>query len=41
MGTKGCSLAPFFAKQLTDHILSAKEISPEADIKRFARILMR
>jgi predicted GIY-YIG superfamily endonuclease/glycine/D-amino acid oxidase-like deaminating enzyme len=41
MGTKGCSLAPFFAKQLTDHILFQKEILPEADIKRFSKILMR
>ena len=41
MGTKGCSLAPFFAKQLTDHLISGKEILPEADIKRFTKILMR
>jgi len=41
MGTKGCSLAPFFANQLTGYIVSAKEILPEADIKRFTKILMR
>lgn len=41
MGTKGCSLAPFFAKQLADHLIAQKEISPEADIKRFARILSK
>lgn len=41
MGTKGCSLAPYFAKQLTDHLLHGSEISPEADINRFSRILMR
>lgn len=39
MGTKGCSLAPYFAKQLTDHLIYRKEILPEADIKRFNRIL--
>jgi glycine/D-amino acid oxidase-like deaminating enzyme len=39
MGTKGCSLAPFFAKQLTDHLIYGKDILPEADIKRFNRIL--
>lgn len=39
MGTKGYSLAPFFAKQLTDHLLSNAVITPEADIKRFQRIL--
>jgi len=41
MGTKGCSLAPFFAKQLTGHITSTEEILPEAGIKRFSKILMR
>ena len=41
MGTKGCSLAPFFAKQLTEYLISGKEILPDADIKRFTRILMR
>lgn len=41
MGAKGCSLAPFFAKQLTDHLLHGKPIAPEADIRRFTRILQR
>jgi glycine/D-amino acid oxidase-like deaminating enzyme len=41
MGTKGCSLAPFFAKQLTDHLLFSKPISAEADVKRFAKTLSR
>ena len=41
MGTKGCSLAPFFAKQLADHIITGKEILPDADIRRFTKILMR
>ncbi len=41
MGTKGCSLAPFFASQLVDHLLRKKEIMPEADIKRFQKILAR
>jgi len=41
MGTKGCSLAPFFASQLADHLLREKEIMPEADIKRFQKILAR
>ena len=39
MGSKGCSLAPFFAKQLTDNLLDKKELMPEADIKRFSKIL--
>ena len=39
MGTKGCSLAPWFASQLVDKILYNKPVSPEADISRFKKIL--
>lgn len=39
MGTKGCSLAPFFAKQLVDRLLRDQPIAPEADISRFQRML--
>jgi len=41
MGTKGCSLAPYFAKQLTDHLINKSRILPEAGINRFSKILMR
>lgn len=41
MGTKGCSLAPYFAKQFVDHLAHETGILPEADIKRFTKILMR
>ncbi|MEP6699683.1 MAG: FAD-binding oxidoreductase [Bacteroidota bacterium] len=41
MGTKGCSLAPFLAKQLADHLCNDKPLNPEADIKRFQKILSR
>lgn len=41
MGTKGCSLAPFFAKQLTDHLLYEEPIAKDADVKRFSKILTR
>ena len=41
MGTKGCSLAPFFARQFTDHLLHGKPIIPEADVSRFQRMLSR
>jgi glycine/D-amino acid oxidase-like deaminating enzyme len=41
MGTKGCSLAPFFARQLVDYLLYSKPINPEADILRFQKILSR
>ncbi len=39
MGTKGCSLAPYFAKQLVDKIKYGKTILPDADISRFKKIL--
>jgi glycine/D-amino acid oxidase-like deaminating enzyme len=39
MGTKGCSLAPYFAKQMVQHLHHNAPIDPEADIKRFTRIL--
>lgn len=35
MGTKGCSLAPFFAEQFTSHILQQTAIDIEASIDRF------
>jgi glycine/D-amino acid oxidase-like deaminating enzyme len=41
MGTKGCSLAPFFAKQLTDHLVHQLPIAKDADVNRFAKILAR
>jgi glycine/D-amino acid oxidase-like deaminating enzyme len=41
MGTKGCSLAPYFAKQLVDCILYNNPIHPEASIERYARILSK
>ena len=39
MGTKGCSLAPYFSKQLTDALTNGQQIDSLADIKRFSRIL--
>jgi glycine/D-amino acid oxidase-like deaminating enzyme len=41
MGTKGTSLAPFFANQLAQHICFDAPIMPEADVKRFSRILSK
>ena len=35
MGTKGCSLAPYFAEQMTEHILHQMPIENEATIDRF------
>jgi glycine/D-amino acid oxidase-like deaminating enzyme len=39
MGTKGCSLAPYFTKQLLDHLELGAPIEPEANVQRFASIL--
>lgn len=41
MGTKGCSLAPYFANQLTEYLLDGKPIHPLADVQRFKNILSR
>jgi glycine/D-amino acid oxidase-like deaminating enzyme len=41
MGTKGCSLAPFFANQLVNHLLFNEPIMADADVQRFKRILSR
>lgn len=41
MGTKGTSLAPFFAHQLVQHIIHGFPIAPEGDVKRFTRTLSK
>jgi glycine/D-amino acid oxidase-like deaminating enzyme len=41
MGTKGYSLAPFFAKQLVNNLCYGEAITPEADVSRFKKILTR
>jgi glycine/D-amino acid oxidase-like deaminating enzyme len=41
MGTKGCSLAPFFSKQLVDHVLHGSAIYPDANVRRFQKVLNR
>jgi glycine/D-amino acid oxidase-like deaminating enzyme len=41
MGTKGCSLAPYFANQLVQHVQHKTPVHPEADVKRFQRVLGR
>ncbi|MFC2175468.1 NAD(P)/FAD-dependent oxidoreductase [Bacteroidota bacterium] len=37
MGTKGVMLAPYFAKQLVEHIYSGAPIDAEANLQRFMR----
>lgn len=41
LGTKGCSLAPWFAAELAGKISGSGVIDPMADIKRFERVLMK
>ena len=41
MGTKGCSLAPYFARQLVDYLVKGSPIQPDADILRFTKVLSR
>lgn len=41
MGSKGCSLAPWFAKKLTRKLIDAAPIDAAADVQRFAKILSR
>ena len=41
MGTKGTSLAPFFAHQLVQHLVHNFPIAPDADVHRFKKILSR
>jgi glycine/D-amino acid oxidase-like deaminating enzyme len=41
MGTKGCSLAPYFAHELVENILHGKPINPLADVQRFRKVLSR
>lgn len=40
MGTKGCSLAPYFAHELTRLLLYSEPLNKAADINRFHQILM-
>ncbi len=39
VGTKGCSLAPWFARQLAELLGKRKPVMPEADVRRFRRVL--
>jgi glycine/D-amino acid oxidase-like deaminating enzyme len=41
MGSKGCSLAPWFAKQLAENLINEKPIDALADVSRFSKMLMK
>jgi glycine/D-amino acid oxidase-like deaminating enzyme len=39
MGTKGCSLAPWFANTFVNHLTKNDALSPEVNVDRFSRLL--
>ena len=41
MGAKGCSLAPLFASQLSNHLINKAPIYADADVSRFETVLAR
>ncbi|MFY7965427.1 MAG: NAD(P)/FAD-dependent oxidoreductase [Chitinophagaceae bacterium] len=41
MGTKGCSLAPYFANELVEHLNGNSTINKNVNIKRFDKILSK
>jgi glycine/D-amino acid oxidase-like deaminating enzyme len=41
MGTKGCSLSPYFGHQFIQHLLLDTPLNPLADVQRFKKILSR
>jgi glycine/D-amino acid oxidase-like deaminating enzyme len=41
MGTKGCSLSPYFAHEFTEYLLHQTPLHPLADVQRFKKILSR
>ncbi len=41
MGTKGCSVAPYFAEQFARHLVNGTPLMPDVDVRRFAKILAR
>ena len=41
MGTKGCSVAPYFAYQFAQYLVHGTPLLPDVDVRRFTRILSR
>lgn len=41
MGTKGCSLVPYFSNELTEYLMNDTPINPLADVQRFKKILTK
>jgi len=41
MGSKGCSMAPYFAHEFTNHLLYDAPLLPDVDVRRLKNILSR
>ncbi len=41
MGSKGCSLSPWFAKEFAENLIYEKPINPLADVRRFSKLLSK
>ncbi len=41
MGTKGCSLAPYFSNEFTNYLVQGTKLHPQVDVRRFTKILSR
>lgn len=39
MGTKGCSLTPYFSNEFVNHLVHEQPLTPQVDVRRFTRIL--
>lgn len=39
MGTKGCSLTPYFSREFANYLVHGTPITPQVDVKRFTKIL--
>ena len=39
MGTKGCSLAPYFSNEFANFLVQGAPLTPQADVRRFSKIL--
>ncbi|MCD6013825.1 MAG: dependent oxidoreductase [Flavipsychrobacter sp.] len=41
MGSKGCSMAPYFANMFARHLVHNESLQPDVDVKRFKNVLSR
>jgi len=39
MGTKGCSLTPYFSHEFANYLVNGSSLTPQVDVRRFSKIL--